>query len=254
MVFAGAFDSFGYKRTQFFLPCQSGLTFLDELVNYADLYKRDKEDNTVSLFGDAEELKPVRPAMPEAMVEEDALALLQKEKELVGMYLSSHPLEKYSFEIENFTNTELAVMQQQIDECRETISNLDSPVQAVKDIQARIDSYDRVLQNLMEMTAAVEQNLASVKNEAAVIDRVTQKLNRQQKTAELLESKIEEITKKTPEKSLIEVPIFASRYPPIVVGATIFGSMLGLISNAFDMLIRFFASKICCNVQSTYER
>ena len=117
LVNAGAFDSFGYKRTQFFLPCQSGLTFLDELVNYADLYKRDKEDNTISLFGDAEELKPVRPAMPEAMVEEDALTLLQKEKELVGMYLSSHPLEKYSFEIEHFTNTELAAMSQQIDEC-----------------------------------------------------------------------------------------------------------------------------------------
>ena len=117
LIYSGAFDSFGYKRTQYFLPCQSGVPFLDELISYADLYKHDQEDHSVSLFGDAEELKPVRPVISEATVEEDALTLLQKEKDLVGMYLSSHPLEKYSFEIEHFTNVELASLPQQIEEC-----------------------------------------------------------------------------------------------------------------------------------------
>ena len=108
LVYAGAFDSFGYKRSQFFQPCKSGELFIDELAHYSDLYKNDKVDSAASLFGEAEEMKPVRPEMPEAPESEDVLALLQKEKELVGMYLSSHPLDKYAFEIENYTTASLA--------------------------------------------------------------------------------------------------------------------------------------------------
>ena len=108
LIYAGAFDSFGYKRTQFFLPGNSGDLFIDELVRYAELYKNDKLDNSISLFGDSEEMKPVRPEMPAAPAYEDQLPLLQKEKEIVGMFLSSHPLDRYSFEMETFTNCELA--------------------------------------------------------------------------------------------------------------------------------------------------
>ncbi len=108
LVNAGAFDSFGYKRTQFFTPCQNGELFIDELVKYADMYRRDKEDQTVSLFGDAVEMKIECPQMPESIREEDPLELLQKEKELVGMYISSHPLDRCAFEIQTFTTTELA--------------------------------------------------------------------------------------------------------------------------------------------------
>ena len=108
LVYAGAFDSFGYKRSQFFMPGQSGDAFIDELVRYAELYKNDKLDNSASLFGDSEEMKPVRPEMPAAPEYEDQLPLLQKEKEIVGMFLSSHPLDRYSFEMENFTTCELA--------------------------------------------------------------------------------------------------------------------------------------------------
>ena len=108
LVYAGAFDSLGYKRSQFFLPGASGDPFIDELVRYGELYKNDKLDNSVSLFGEMEEMMPVRPEMPKAPVDEDILPYLQKEKEIVGMFLSSHPLDRYAFEKENFTTNELA--------------------------------------------------------------------------------------------------------------------------------------------------
>ena len=116
LVNAGAFDSFGYRRAQFYIPGKSGETFIDELVRYADLYRNDQVDSASSLFGEVEEMKPQRPEMPLFTGEEDLLDLLQKEKEVVGMYLSSHPLDKYAFEIENFTTCKLADLPQKIDE------------------------------------------------------------------------------------------------------------------------------------------
>jgi len=117
LVKAGAFDSFGYKRSQFFLPCKNGELFIDELSHYADLYRNDLMDSSTSLFGEVEEMKPVRPLMPEMQGEENILALLQAEKEFVGMYLSSHPLDRYDFEIKNFTNCVLGDLQNKITEC-----------------------------------------------------------------------------------------------------------------------------------------
>ncbi len=107
LVYSGAFDSFGLKRSQYFLPCRNGELFIDELVRYANLYRNDEMDSASSLFGDVEEMKPVRPEAPVFSGEEDTLALLQKEKEFVGMYLSAHPLDRYRFEIENFTSCPL---------------------------------------------------------------------------------------------------------------------------------------------------
>ena len=116
LVNAGAFDSFGYKRGQFYTACKSGELFIDELVRYADLYRNDQVDSASSLFGEAEEMKPQRPEMPMFIGEENLLEMLQKEKEVVGMYLSSHPLDKHLFEIETFTNCKLADLPEKIDE------------------------------------------------------------------------------------------------------------------------------------------
>lgn len=117
LVYSGAVDSFGYSRSQYFLPCRSGNQFIDDLVRYATLVGQDKADSTFSLFGDSEEMKPVRPEVPELVGEEDQMELLQKEKEYIGMYLSSHPLDKYRFEISNFTTCELSALGELISEC-----------------------------------------------------------------------------------------------------------------------------------------
>ena len=123
LVYAGAFDSFGCKRTQFFLPGASGDLFIDELARYADNYRNDSVDSAFSLFGDAEEMKPKRPAMPAPPAEEDVLALLQQEKELVTMYISAHPLDRYAFEIENFTTCSVGDVQAKVEECEQGHKN-----------------------------------------------------------------------------------------------------------------------------------
>ncbi|MCR5840670.1 MAG: hypothetical protein K6G86_01180, partial [Bacteroidales bacterium] len=119
LVYSGALDSFGYKRSQYFLPCKNDELFIDEVVKYAYLYRNDQLDSANSLFGEVEELKPVRPEAPVMSGEEDLLALLQQEKEYVGMYLSSHPLDRYRFEIETFADCQMSGLQALIDECEQ---------------------------------------------------------------------------------------------------------------------------------------
>ena len=119
LIYSGAFDSFGLKRSQYFLPCKNEELFIDELVKYAWLFRNDQLDSANSLFGEVEELKPVRPEAPMMTGEEDRLALLQQEKEFVGMYLSSHPLDRYRFEIETFADCQLSGLQALIDECEQ---------------------------------------------------------------------------------------------------------------------------------------
>jgi DNA polymerase-3 subunit alpha len=117
LLYAGALDGFGIKRRQYELPGRSGQPFIDEIVRYGELFRNDTVDAAASLFGDIEEMKPERPTVPEMAGEEDYLGFLQKEKELVGMYLSSHPLDKYRFEMENFTTCELANLANLVSEC-----------------------------------------------------------------------------------------------------------------------------------------
>ena len=118
LVNSGCMDSFGIPRKAYFLPGKSGDAFIDELIEYGELFKADKEDSSMSLFGESEELKPVRPDAPLcALTEEDSLEQLQAEKELVGMYLSSHPLDKYRFELENFTSCPIGNLADEVANC-----------------------------------------------------------------------------------------------------------------------------------------
>ena len=117
LVNAGALDSMGHKRSMYFQPVRGGDLFIDQITRYGDLYKNDSLSSAASLFGDMEEMKPERPPLPDSEGEADILEELQREKELVGMYLSSHPLERYRFEIKNFTTCELAQLQNLTADC-----------------------------------------------------------------------------------------------------------------------------------------
>ena len=117
LLHAGAFDSFGICRRQFMLPCKSGDIFLETLLRYGELYKKDTMDSAISLFGEVEELKPERPEIPAMSGDEDILERLKFEKELVGMYLSSHPLDQYAFEIENFTTCPVSELDALVLDC-----------------------------------------------------------------------------------------------------------------------------------------
>ena len=117
LLHAGAFDSFGICRKQFVLPGKNGDPFMDTLLRYGELYKKDSMESSSSLFGEAEEMKPERPEIPAMVGEEDVLEKLQYEKELVGMYLSAHPLDTYQFELENFTTCQLGELNALVSEC-----------------------------------------------------------------------------------------------------------------------------------------
>lgn len=119
LIYSGALDSFGYSRSNYFLPVENSNLFIDELITYGLRMKQGAEADAMSLFGNVEELKPIKPEMPIFKGEENQLDLLQKEKDLVGMYLSSHPLDKYSFELENFTTCKVGEINKLVSECEE---------------------------------------------------------------------------------------------------------------------------------------
>ena len=120
LLHSGAFDSFGIQRKQFMSPCKGGDTFIDAILKYGELYRKDTMNSAVSLFGEAEELKPERPEIPPMIGEEDLLAKLHLEKELVGMYLSSHPLDQYRFEMDTFATNQVTEIDGLVTECQDT--------------------------------------------------------------------------------------------------------------------------------------
>ena len=106
LVLAGAFDELGdITREQFFVQASNGETFLDQLMRYANKYQN---DNCMqgTLFDDIEEIEIQRPSAPVAP-ETSSFERLNKEKELVGIYLSAHPLDDYKTEITIACNADI---------------------------------------------------------------------------------------------------------------------------------------------------
>jgi DNA polymerase-3 subunit alpha len=104
LVLAGAFDSFdGMKREDFFGENAKGEAFSEVLVRYGQAFHNDKMSSAMSLFGDDADMAtagrpPVTPAPEWPMATK-----LEKERELVGMYLSAHPLDPYYMELTHGT-------------------------------------------------------------------------------------------------------------------------------------------------------
>ncbi len=97
LAMAGAFDSFGNPREMYVHPMFDS-TFADCLVKYGQRVQNDKNSLQLSLFGDLEPIETNRPPYPEPE-KWSQMALLNKEKELVTMYLSAHPLDPYAMEL-----------------------------------------------------------------------------------------------------------------------------------------------------------
>ncbi len=110
MVFAGGFDSFNQHRSQYFALDDKGLTFLEKAIKYGSKYQENKNSSQVSLFGEASEVQLEEPIIPECekwgMMEK-----LSREKEVVGIYISGHPLNDFNNELNNFCNAQLADLQ-----------------------------------------------------------------------------------------------------------------------------------------------
>jgi DNA polymerase III subunit alpha len=107
MAMAGCFDSFQeIQRHHFFYSDNEGLTFIDHLVKYGNLIKNEQGSNT--LFGDDSSYLNAqqKPAIPNCE-EWPPLERLNRERELIGIYLSSHPLDDFKLEINSFCSNSL---------------------------------------------------------------------------------------------------------------------------------------------------
>ena len=102
---SGAFECFDdIYREQFFGVDENGNSGLDLLMNYGNKWQADKENNSNSLFGDLDLAVEVKhPELPQ-VARWDTIERLNKEKDLIGIYLSAHPLDEYEFEIRELCN------------------------------------------------------------------------------------------------------------------------------------------------------
>ncbi len=103
LAMAGAFDCFGLPREAFVTQVFDN-TYADMLVKYGQRVQNDKNSLQLSLFGELEPIETAKPPMPEVQPW-SRMALLEKEKELVTMYLSAHPLDPYYMELTYGCNT-----------------------------------------------------------------------------------------------------------------------------------------------------
>ena len=107
LAVAGAFDNLpGIKREDFFAPNAKGETFAEVLVRYGNKYQLDKATAANSLFGDDNMVEMAVPPIPPAPLWSD-LDRLNRERELVGIYLSAHPLDEYKIILENVCNVDM---------------------------------------------------------------------------------------------------------------------------------------------------
>ena len=102
---AGAFECFDdIYREQFFGTDEIGNTGLELLMNYGNKWQADKAVNSNSLFGDlADAIEIKHPDLPQ-VPRWDTIERLNKEKDLIGIYLSAHPLDEYEFELRELCN------------------------------------------------------------------------------------------------------------------------------------------------------
>ncbi len=101
LAMAGAFDSFKkHTRSQFFAPDDAEQTFIEKLIRYGNKMQYESNNMQPSLFGEVMASQSVQKPEPPMVPEWADLVLLEKERSLVGVYLTSHPLDKYRVEID----------------------------------------------------------------------------------------------------------------------------------------------------------
>jgi len=103
----GCFDGFNEAhRAQFFAEDVNGKPFLENLVRFGASFQESKNSAQVSLFGEASEVQIPEPTIP-AADKWSNLETLRREKEVVGIYISGHPLDDFKLELKHFCNVEI---------------------------------------------------------------------------------------------------------------------------------------------------
>lgn len=107
LALAGGFDCFTTThRAQYFHDDGENSTFLEKAMRYGSKYQENENSSQVSLFGEASDVQIPEPVVPPCE-EWTTMEKLAKEREVVGIYISGHPLDDYKFEMKYFCNSRL---------------------------------------------------------------------------------------------------------------------------------------------------
>ena len=108
LLLAGGMDSFGEThRSQYLNPDGDGITFLEKVIRFGSKYQENLNSAQTSLFGEEADETYQDLTIPPSEPWKN-LIRLKKEKEVVGIYISAHPLDDFTHEMEHFTNISLA--------------------------------------------------------------------------------------------------------------------------------------------------
>lgn len=110
LALAGGFDCFSdTHRAQYFHDDGDGITFLEKAIKYGAKHQENENSAQVSLFGEASDVQIAEPLVPPCE-EWGTMEKLAKEKEVVGIYISGHPLDDFRIEMKTFCNANLALL------------------------------------------------------------------------------------------------------------------------------------------------
>lgn len=107
LALAGSFDSFeNIHRAQYFAEDEKGQSLIEKAIRYGNAVQEAENSSQASLFGESEDADIPEPMIPPAP-EWRTLDQLNREKEVVGIYISGHPLDDFKFELEQFANAKV---------------------------------------------------------------------------------------------------------------------------------------------------
>lgn len=111
LVLAGGFDSFKETtREQYYALDEKGLTFIEKAIRFGNKFQESKNSAQVSLFGEASDVQFDEPIIPPCEPW-NIMEKLSKEKEMIGIYISGHPLDDFKTEIKYFCNARVDMLQ-----------------------------------------------------------------------------------------------------------------------------------------------
>ncbi|WP_372974149.1 DNA polymerase III subunit alpha [Muriicola sp.] len=154
LALAGGFDSFGdTHRAQYFHMEGEGITFLEKVIRYGAKYQENENSAQVSLFGDASEVQIPEPVVPPC-TEWGTMEKLRREKEVVGIYISGHPLDDFKAEIKAFANANISFFHHLDDQINRELSFAG----VITDVQHRVSRNGKgwALFTLEDYTDSIE--------------------------------------------------------------------------------------------------
>jgi DNA polymerase-3 subunit alpha len=110
LTYAGAFDSYGLSRSTYITPDKDGISFLEMLSKWGTRTQETKLGSHTSLFGDSTDAQIPEPVIP-TIEQWSSLEQLKFERDVIGFYLSGHPLDNYKIEIETFCKNKVSDLQ-----------------------------------------------------------------------------------------------------------------------------------------------